>query len=389
MKPLHVWAVVALVGFFGGPPTYKLDRPSLTRVQLAAATPLTMPNPVDSNSPAVWDGDNFYVFNSTAGQPRRAHGTSIEDAQDLPSDENRQNSVYSNDVGSGRWLEAVIRDDETGRLYGWYHNELQIQCPQGLMAVPQIGAAISDSDGAVWDDLGIVLTAREGTISCDTDHPVTAGGVGDFSVILDASADPSEQYAYFVFSNYSGDVEEQGISFGRMPWNDRDEPLDRFSGQSQVFKWYDGAWSEPGIGGASTSVFNDSGRVTWASVNNNGYWGPSVHWNTYLNRFVMLMDRSDRGNYHTEGVYMSTALDIANPATWIAPTKILDGSRDKQGWYPQIIGDVDGHGTDKVAGKTARYFNSGHSNFVIVFDGEGAREAASSNTGLVRFFSRP
>jgi hypothetical protein len=380
---------VAFVGFLSEPPTYKLDRPQLTRVQLAAATPLAMPNPVDSNSPAVWDGDTFYVFNSTCGQPRRAQGTSIEDAADLPSDDNGQNSVYSNDIGSGRWLEAVIRDDDTGRLYGWYHSERQIQCPQGSMAVPEIGAAISDSDGAAWDDLGIVLTAREGATSCDTDHPVTAGGVGDFSVILDGNADPTEHYAYFIFSNYSGDVEEQGISFGRMLWSYRDDPLDRFSGQSQVVKWYNEAWSEPGIGGASTPVFDDPGKVTWASVNNNGYWGPSVHWNTYLNRFVMLMDRSDGGNYHTEGVYMSTTFDMANPDTWIPPAKILDGARDNQGWYPQVIGEVDGHGTDKVAGKTARYFNSGRSNFMIVFDGSGAREALPNTDGLVRLVPRP
>jgi hypothetical protein len=389
MRSLHVWAAVALVGFFSDPPTYELDRPQLTGVQLAAAaTRLGMPNPVDSNSPAVWIGDDFYVFNSTAGQPRRAQGTSIDDAADMPSDEGGFNSLFSNAIGSGRWLESVIRDEDTGRLYGWYHNEPEIECPQGRLSYPRIGAAISDSNGAVWDDLGIVLTARDGTMSCDTEHPVTAGGVGDFSVILDGNTDPSEHYAYFVFSNYSGDVQEQGISFGRMLWSDRDQPLDRFSGQSQVLKWYNGTWSEPGIGGASTPVFDDPGKVTWASVYNNGYWGPSVHWNTYLNRFVMLMDRSDGGNYHTEGVYMSTALDISNPDSWIAPTKILDGNRDKQGWYPQVIGDADGHGTDKLAGRTARYFNSGQSNFTIVFDGPGARVAVPDSSGRVRLLSR-
>ena len=205
---------------------------------------------------------------------------------------------------AGRWLEAVIRDDDTGRLYGWYHQEIETPCPQGRRTWPQIGAAISEDDGASWDDVGVVLTPREGTVTCDTDHPVTSGGIGDFSVILDRDPDPAGHYVYFIFSSYGGDLEEQGISFARMPWSERDHPFDRFSGQSQVSKWDGAAWEAPGIGGRSVAIFHDSRQVSWTSAQNNGYWGPSVHWNIDLQKFVVLMDRSNGGNYDTEGVYI-------------------------------------------------------------------------------------
>ena len=102
--------------------------------------------------------------------------------------------TYTDDVGSGRWLEAVIRDDTTGRLYGWNHNEIPTDCPQGIRLWPQIGAAVSDDAGSTWDNLGIILTPRDDTVSCATHHPMTNGGIGDFSVILDNNTDDADRY---------------------------------------------------------------------------------------------------------------------------------------------------------------------------------------------------
>jgi hypothetical protein len=82
------------------------------------APTLRFPNPTDSNSPAIWDGGQFYLFNSFGGQPRRAVGTSVEDSVD--TDPDGLSASYTNPGMAGRWLEAVIRDDTSGRLYGWY-----------------------------------------------------------------------------------------------------------------------------------------------------------------------------------------------------------------------------------------------------------------------------
>ena len=329
---------------------------------LVAAPLLTFPNPTDSNSPLVWVGDQLLLFNSAGGQPARATGTRLEDV--TPADLDGPALQFDDDLGSGRWLEAVIRDDQSGRLYGWYHNELPSDCPQGLRLWPRIGAALSDDDGVTWQDLGIILSPREGTVSCDTAHPVTNGGIGDFSVILDHNETEESHYLYFLFSSYGGDLEEQGISFARMLWVDRDRPLDRFSGESRALKWNGQDWNGAGIDGRSEAIFHDAQQVAWSSELNNGYWGPSVHWNTEIKKFIVLMSRSKGGNYDPDGVYQTSTTALDDPLSWAVPKRIIDGG---QGWYPQVVGDPAILGTDKLAGARARYFNAGQSTAVIVF----------------------
>lgn len=331
-------------------------------VHFERAVPITFPNRTDSNSPAVWDGSTMLLFNSFGGQPRLAVGDSLASAED-PNPEG-ESSQYTTGAAGGRWLEGVVRDDSTGRLYGYYHEELPSFCPQATLFWPEIGAAVSDDDGQSWDDLGIVLTPRPGSVTCDTEHPVTSGGIGDFSVILDNATAPGEHYLYFIFSSYGGDLDEQGISFARMLWIDRDAPIDPESGQSRVFKWDGVDWTSSGIAGRSEAIFHDSQQVSWTSIKNNGYWGPSVHWNTDLNRFIVLMNRSEGGNYDTQGIYLTATATLEDPSSWATPKMIIDSD---QSWYPQVIGDTAIQGTDKRAGARAHYFNAGKSTLDIVF----------------------
>jgi len=339
-----------------GPPRNAVD------VRFAPAPLLVFPNPTDSNTPVVWMGDELAVFSSESGRTLRATGTTLETV--VSDDNDDLTPAYSDDIGSGRWLEAVLRDDETGRLYGWYHNEVPTDCPQGVRLWPRIGAALSDDDGMTWDDLGLILTPRDGTISCDTDHPMTNGGIGDFSVILDNNEHSDDHYLYFLFSSYGGDLVEQGISFARMRWIDRDHPLDRFSGQSLVLKWDGERWNADGIAGRSVATMHDVAQVSWTSSDNRGYWGPSVHWNTDLHKFIVLMSRSGGGNYDPDGIYMTYTTTLDDPLSWAAPKLVI--AKD-QGWYPQVVGDPAIKGTDKLAGSRARYFNRGASRFFIEF----------------------
>ena len=53
-----------------------------------------------------------------------------------------------------------------------------------------------------------------------------------------------------------------------------------------------------------------------------------------------------------------------DPSQWTAPVKILDGG----GWYPQVIGMEAGTGTDRIAGKRARFFLTGRSDRFIEFE---------------------
>ena len=73
--------------------------------------------------------------------------------------------------------------------------------------------------------------------------------------------------------------------------------------------------------------------------------------------------RKRRRLRHQEGIYISYAPSLDDPALWSNPTKILNGGQ----WYPQVLGLEDGLGTDKMAGEWARFYMLGSSHHFIRF----------------------
>jgi len=314
---------------------------------LRPASRLQFPHATDSNSPGHWDGTRFYLFNST-GHPYRSDGSNVFQLGNTAA------VTFNNTVNGGRWMEATWWATN-GTLYGWYHNEPGGLCPSSGLTAPRIGAAKSTDNGANWTDLGIILEAPSGTLKCDSQNGYFAGGEGDCSVMLDAA----QQYLYIFYGSYAGDVSEQGVAVARMAWSDRDAPV------GKAWKWYNGAWQSAGVGGHVTPTF--PATVAWEFSNAQAYWGPSVHWNTYLQQYVMLLNRANSGNFGQEGIYISYSTNLTDPLSWSAPEKILNGGA----WYPQVIGLEQGQGTDKSAGALARYFQGGVSDYEICFAPSG------------------
>jgi len=316
----------------------------LPNVCMRAAPRVQFPAATDSNSPAFWDGDVLYVFNS-AGHPYRASGPGLLELGPA------EPVAFDNTVNGGRWMEAVWRADD-GVLYGWYHHEPAGLCPGTNLTAPKIGAARSGDNGATWTDLGFVLEARPGTLRCDAKNGYFAGGHGDFCVFLD----PEQRYLYILFGNYAGGLEEQGVAAARMKWEDRDSPV------GNVWKWHNGGWTEPGLGGNVTPIFG--AFTAWEREDCDAFWGPSVHWNVYLQQYVMFLNRASGAGWVQEGIYVSFSSDLADPCSWSQPRKVLDGGA----WYPQVIGIGDElKGTDKLAGRHARFFMGGVSEYEIEF----------------------
>ena len=322
-------------------------------VLLREAPPLKMPGAftttweVDCNSPAHWDGDTLYLF-SSAGHPFISAGPDLLHMGRPPRPVTFDNQEGFN---GGRWIEATWRADD-GTLYGWYHNEPAGVCGEGRLTAPKIGAAMSQDNGSSWRDLGIVLEAPPDSLNCQTANYYFAGGNGDFSVIRDRSG----RYLYFLISTYNTDTAEQGVAVARMTYADRDAPV------GKVWKWRGGKWSEPGLGGHVTPIFGVT--TDWHREDANAFWGPSIHWNTHLNRYVMLLNRAKDKMWAQEGIYVSFSSDPANPRGWSVPVKIHEGGE----WYPQVIGiDRAQRETDKLAGRVARFFMDGTSRYEIVF----------------------
>jgi hypothetical protein len=220
------------------------------------------------------------------------------------------------------------------------------------LTTPVIGAMVSSNGGESFRDLGIILNSGY-PANCEAGNGYFAGGHGDFTVLLDKE----HQFFYFYFGNYSGPDASQGVAVARLAFADRADPA------GHVRKFYDGAWEEPGQEGKVTAILPAS--VPWGQPNTDAFWGPSLHWNTFLNQYVMLLNRTCcEPRWPAEGIYVSFNGELASPYNWSLPQKILEGV--DAGWYPQIIGLEPGM-SDKLAGQTARFFVGSDSRFEIHF----------------------
>jgi hypothetical protein len=324
---------------------------------LESAPRLAFPAETDSNSPAFWRLRNgvttLNVLNST-GAPTLSSGRDLNDLAVV-----RASGMEGAQAG-GWWMEAVVPDYRQV-LYGYYHNEQPNVCPGSSKSAPRIGAAKSYDGGRSWIDLGFIIEAASGSAWCQSANKYFVGGVGDCSAVLDAD----RQWLYIFFSAYPRDVEGQGVAVARMRWSDRDSPA------GSVAIWNHGVWQYPRtedgtiVYEPATPVFRTAS--SFHARNTDGFWGPSVHWNTFLKQYVMLLNRARDGDFAQEGIYLSTSTSLDDPASWSAPLRILSGGR----WYPQVIGMEAGSGSDRLAGERARLFVSGVSQHEIVFQQQG------------------
>ncbi len=309
-----------------------------------------MPILVDSNSPAYWRDGELHIFNSAG----ISYMTSAQDQYSL-LDGSLDLVWVDREEHFPMWIESVWQDSD-GTLYAWYHHETAGLCPGSTLSVPDIGALVSTDGGKTFQDQGVVLASAD-PIDCSARNGFFAGGHGDFSVILDRDS----AYFYFLFGNYGGPLEGQGVAVARMAFEDRANPA------GAVWKYHAGAWNEPGLGGLVTPVF--PAKVAWQEANADALWGPSVHWNTYLRSYVVLLNHACcEPQWPQEGIYIAFNPDLGNPDAWTAPARILAGKDAgfAPAFYPQVLGlYVDE--SDTIAGQVARFWVKGLSKWEIVF----------------------
>ena len=314
------------------------------QVTISPSPTIAFPAPADSNSPALWSGGELLLYNSTGIVPIRSTGSNQFQLS------RSQPVVLGPSIHRPYWIESTWVDDD-GSIFAWYHHEPQGVCGKLSLTAPEIGALWSRDGGMSFIDLGIILQSGYAP-DCSAQNGYFAGGHGDFSVILGKN----RRFLYFLFSNYSGPAESQGVVTARLPLERRSSPY------GAVQKYYQGQWLEPGIGGRVTAIF--PANVSWSRPDTDSFWGPSVHWNSYLQTFVMLLNRACcTPGWPQEGVYISFNPGLSNPGNWTAPKRILDA----YGWYPQVLG-FGPEGTDKFAGKRSRLYVGGMSDWVIEFN---------------------
>jgi hypothetical protein len=363
--------VLALLVVTAPPAIVLLARPerpprpgALPRARVQPAPELRLSGEVDSNSPALWDlvdgQPQLHVFTSVNGISHRSEGPDLTDLTAAVA------VGWINPPQQGVWMEAVVAD-EAGTWYGYYHNERGgIECGASGKVLPRIGAARTLDRGVTWEDLGPILEAPPDTFVCDTTNRYFHGGVGDLSVMLD----PDRQYLYIFYSEYLNDLSGQGVAMARMAWADRDAPAGR------VDLWSQQTWLPPteaapaGDEPPLTSWIYPAGTPLFATTRSwhdaegvsDAFWGPSVHWNSYLNQYVMLLNRTSDVHFAPVGIYVSYNEALDQPGQWSTPRLILPGGS----WYPQVVGLEPGD-TDKTAGQVARLFVHGTSSYYLEF----------------------
>lgn len=323
------------------------------------ADKLTWPGPrTDGNSPLVWIDDTVHLFfNYWVPKDERAYsklaiGENIFNLQDQGFV-----TIGTDARLTHRWFESILRMDDDV-LYGFFHSEEGVPCPFYIKS-PQIGVTRSVDNGRTWENLGFIIESPIEENNCDAKNGFFSNGVGDFSVLMDKN----REYVYIYFANYPmiHQVEDQGVSAARIRVADLATPI------GKTWRWFNGAFSEPGIGGRASALFK-----TWKDYNHpdpDAFWGPAIHFNTYLNKYVMLMPRTQGGNpptdvWPTEGIYMSVTDDLTQPQSWSEPVKIAQGGH----WYPQFVGiDHNKQETDTLVGEWARFFLEGESQYLVRF----------------------
>ena len=211
----------------------------------------------------------------------------------------------------GSWLMSIFRQ-EGDNLLGFYHAEdhwVVATNPEGI-AWKSIARTTSSDNGFSWSDGELIVTSS----SAKPENP-TWGGAGDNCVIWDSKNDRWLCYyqEHWLMMAVSYDVEGKPDTW---------------------YKYYNGEFNQPGLGGESSPI---PGLKSIPGGN------PSVHYNSYLERFVMVWH-----SWVSTSIYISSSID---GVVWEQPRLLESNAGSRRAWYPTIIGQ-----SDTEAGKIARLY---------------------------------
>ena len=278
----------------------------------------------------------------------------------------------------GKWIYSVFRPDPQGNpdhLIGYYHAEEWYwsgecnHCPRTGYLPPayfSIARCHSDDNGVTWQSDGQIITSSH-------PKPSTLGwsGEGNGTVVRDTNS--GYWYCFYGDSDTQFDQVDTGnvIKVARS--------TDAKGDPGTWRKWTTSSGFSPGA-----AALGEEGSAIPALAGHAGA-NPHVHWNVYLQKWVMLFHTWDcndcddpygwcmgetwpgDGTHKENSIHICTSSDIDDPLSWTTPIVLFQGDQDlsqvvqcpdkgtgKRFMFPTVVGITAAHGTtDQYAGYKA------------------------------------
>lgn len=224
---LTLWTVLGLVA--GLSPVTAAEAICLDCISVRVGTPQVVrgpfPDELDAPFAALRLADGRFRAFTANSTTYAIEGTSLFDMAG-----ERRPVLEAGPEGSindcGRWLTSLARVE--GTLFGLVHQESDCDYNEGRTS-KSLAIASSTDDGLSWTDLGTVISGQ------DKPTPGTITGEGDCSMI---DGHDGHLYAYCLRNSDWQTIAARAPSSNPTQWQ----------------KYLDGAWSEPGLGGAASAI---------------------------------------------------------------------------------------------------------------------------------------
>ena len=216
--------------------------------------------------------------------------------------------------GDGVWMEAIV-PDEAGAWYGYYHHERPADlCGRPERQLPRLGAMRSADNGA---DVGRPRHRSR-----------RAAGQRGLRLEQSLRARRRRRRHRRARSQRPGPLPLLQPVLARCgrrrasPWRGWRGPIAmRRWGRQRSGTTARGCRrsrpdeSAPFSYPAGTPLVKAAGRFTIAPATNDVFWGASIHWNTYLEQYVMLLNRAKDDQFGQEGIYVAfSPRSLSRPA---------------------------------------------------------------------------
>jgi hypothetical protein len=192
-----------------------------------------------------WDGQYMSALRGPSTQPNQTNRKTVNDSY--------ASWINVNDLLPYPWIVGTYRDDDTGTVYALIHLEFR-QTDGDINWRSRLAIATSTDGGLSWDAQGYIITQQN---ECMCGETTNIGGSG---IVV------RNGYMY-TWYNDSGQTAVARAALS-----------DVLAGvTTNWFKYYNGDFSEPGLGGRFTPLNQPVG------------WTSSISFNTYLNQFMVAM----------------------------------------------------------------------------------------------------